>query len=415
MTHKPRLSLSLVVYALRIRSSAALAAVMLVSLLTLPASLHGQADSPLTLDQVHNLLSIDAPDSTIAHEIQSRGIAFVPSKAQLDELERQHAGIETLAALRKFLPAESTLCETFGGCMGGGQHAYHDKNWSQALAYFQQATIISPNSSQAWDSEGHSYLALGHTKEAYAAWDKAIDLPNGIGLTSCMENHKPVCEGGTLRITSSTIVRLKGSDKVFEAPLSAVKLIGMIRHNSPSYLAFELTVNGVKYDFDFFPVVGECVWSNVLVCPTEGQQQQASIGNYLTQTIRRLTSNEAGGTTVVVPFEPSAVTEAPPLRISVRHRHKPVGWGFTTPESITYCQGLLAIHMGIVQFDCTVPDNTTQRCDHAMISPVRNVQYKDGGLRIVGQGGNWDFFGNNDDLSKAHDAIAATITPTPGH
>lgn len=73
-------------------------------LLLIPLYLCAQAQSPLTLEQVRNLISIGAPDATVAHEIQTRGISFTPDRELLTRFESQHAGAKTLAALRDFLP-----------------------------------------------------------------------------------------------------------------------------------------------------------------------------------------------------------------------------------------------------------------------------------------------------------------------
>lgn len=371
-------------------------------------ALQGKENPPLTLTQLRELLSIGAPDATIAHEIESRGIAFQPSVALLNELQGLNAGEETLATLRKLIPAEQNICDSFGACMSGGQRTFHDRDWNQARAYFAQAATINPNSGQAWNSAGKSYLALQQTQAAYSAWDKALNSGSGVALTACMENGKPVCEGGTLVLTPTTLLRYKGDERVFEAPLSAIRVIGTIRHGSPSYLAFETMIDGRKYDFDFFPITITCVWSNVLVCPAAGQAEQLAMANYFDRTLRQLSSGRIGGGAIAPAVEPVGQRDTPPLRITVLHRHKPIGWGFPSAP-VTYCQGVLSISMGMVEYDCTVPDTALGRCEHGMISPVRSVEYKSGGLRIAGSGGNWDFSGNSDDLRRAHDAIAATL------
>jgi hypothetical protein len=384
---------------------------LLVCVSLFPAALHGQANPPLTLDQIRSLVSIGDPDATIANEIDSRGIAFQPSEAILSELAHLNAGPQTLAALRKLIPSERTICESFGGCMGGGQHAFHDKEWNEAKAYFQQAAIISQNSGQAWNSLGKVYLALQQTQAAYSAWDKALNSEDGVALTACMENGQPICDGGTLRLTSTTLFRYKGDEKVFEVPLSAVTVIGTIRHGWPSYLTFEMLVNGTSYGFDFFPITVNCYWTNVLVCPAEGKVEQAAMGSYFEQAVRRLVPGGPDGDAIFPPVETSPQTASPPLRIHVWHRHRPVGAGFVVPDQITYCQGFLTVYQGNVEYDCTMPDRTLGRCEHSIISPVRSVEFKGGGLRIVGRGGSWDFFGNANDLTRAHDAIAATLRP----
>jgi hypothetical protein len=384
--------------------------IIAAGILLIPAALHGQATPPLTLDQVQTLLKIGTPDPTIAREIEAHGVGFQPSVALLNELERDGAGVQTLAALRKLIPAERTICESFGGCMSGGQHAFHDKKWDEATKYFEHATTISPNSGQAWNSLGKTYLALHQAQAAFSAWDKAISVQDGVGLTACMENGQPVCEGGTLRLTSTTLFRYKGDQKVFEVPLSAVRVVGTIRHGWPAYLSFEVLLSGAKYDFDFFPITLNCVWTNVLVCPAEGMAEQTAMGSYFEQTIHRLTAGGTGGAAISPPVESPAKPDSPPVKIRVAHRHQPIGWGWPRPEA-TYCQGILTVTLGVVEYDCTVPDNALGRCEHGVISPIRSIEYKGSSLKIVGRGGNWDFFGSSDDLRRAHDAIVATITP----
>lgn len=387
----------------------AIALIAIAGILLLPAAPHGQRRPPLTLDQVKSLLKIGSPDAMIATEIESRGVAFQPSSALLTELQRDGAGDQTLSALRKLILAERTICESFGGCMGGGQHAFHDKDWNKSRAYFEQATTISPNSGQAWNSLGKTYVALQQMQAAYSAWDKALSLDEGVALTACIESRQPICEGGTLQLTSKSLVRYKGDEKIFDAALSKVKVIGTVRHGSPSYLGFEMLVNGTKYGFDFLPVTVSCVWMNVLVCPPEGQTEQTAIASYFEQTIRRLASGDTQKPAVAYPAASLTQRDSSQMKISARHRHNPIGLVFSTQQQSTYCQGILSVYLGIVQYDCKVPDPTSGRCDHAMISPVRKVEYKHGALRLTGNGGNWDFVGNSIDLMRVHDAIAGTL------
>jgi len=386
--------------------------ILLVASVSLLASkLHGQAGPPLTIDQVRSLLGIGAPDATIAGEIESRGIAFQPSDAILNELQRLNAGNETLAALRKLIPPEHTICESFGECMGGGQHAFNEKQWDDARQYFDQAATISPNSGQAWNSLGKVYLALKQTQAAYSAWDKALNSEDGVALTACMENGQQMCDGGTLRLTATAFSRYKGDKRIFQVPLSAVTIMGTNRHSFPSYLTFETLVNGTKYNFDFFPITVHCVWNSTLLCSEEGQAEQIAMGAYFVQAFRRLIPTGTDAVAVSHPVEPSLHSASPPLRIAVSHRHLPVGAGFMVPEQVTYCRGFLIIDTGVVEYDCTVPDQVLGRCERSIISPVRSVEYKGGGLRVVGRGGNWDFFGNANDLARAHDAITETLVP----
>ena len=61
------------------------------------------AHAPLTLSQLRQLLSIAAPDTTIAKELEARGTAFAVDDQTLNELMRLGAGSETVEALRSLL------------------------------------------------------------------------------------------------------------------------------------------------------------------------------------------------------------------------------------------------------------------------------------------------------------------------
>ncbi len=73
-------------------------------IVALAPGVHAQTQPPLTLDQVRKLVSISAPDATIAREIETRGIAFVPSPETVNRLRQQGAGPKTLRALENLIP-----------------------------------------------------------------------------------------------------------------------------------------------------------------------------------------------------------------------------------------------------------------------------------------------------------------------
>ncbi len=70
------------------------------------SSAHAQSTqtSPLTLAQVKGLLSISAPDATIAEELKARGSAFGIDERTLADLKTLGAGPKTLAALMALQP-----------------------------------------------------------------------------------------------------------------------------------------------------------------------------------------------------------------------------------------------------------------------------------------------------------------------
>ncbi len=58
----------------------------------------------LTLSQIEQLVSHGVPDSTMAAQIQKRGVAFTPTPASLEELRTKGAGPLTLAAIEARFP-----------------------------------------------------------------------------------------------------------------------------------------------------------------------------------------------------------------------------------------------------------------------------------------------------------------------
>lgn len=80
--------------------SLAIGLLCLLCLLGLPLS--PQDKPPLTLEQIEELVRIDAPDTLIVGEIQKRGLAFVPTRDTIQRLRAHGAGPKTLEALKNF-------------------------------------------------------------------------------------------------------------------------------------------------------------------------------------------------------------------------------------------------------------------------------------------------------------------------
>lgn len=63
----------------------------------------GQRPAPLVLDQIKDLVRIEAPDLVIAKEIRNRGVNFPATTEVLNELRKLGAGSQTLGILSSFI------------------------------------------------------------------------------------------------------------------------------------------------------------------------------------------------------------------------------------------------------------------------------------------------------------------------
>ena len=70
------------------------------------------ADRRLTLDQIRKLIGIHSPDSLIAKEIQSRGIAGDYTRRDVDAMREKGAGPETVAAMLRAVPVGTVVVRT---------------------------------------------------------------------------------------------------------------------------------------------------------------------------------------------------------------------------------------------------------------------------------------------------------------
>jgi preprotein translocase subunit SecD len=82
-----------------------------------PVIVSSQQPAPqkLSLSQIEGLVSHGVPDSTMAGQIQRRGVAFVVTPDVLDALQHKGAGPQTLAAIQGIAPASGvSIPETLG-------------------------------------------------------------------------------------------------------------------------------------------------------------------------------------------------------------------------------------------------------------------------------------------------------------
>jgi hypothetical protein len=108
------------------------------------------------------------------------------------------------------------------------------------------------------------------------------------------------------------------------------------------------------------------------------------------------------------PESPGA-PQAPGQSFSVQHRHFNLG-----NSTVTSCSGTLSVSPdGTVAYDCAQADNSTGRCDHVSFAPGALKQVKigiGGNLHLASKTqGNFDFYGNRDDIKQAQATIAPLI------
>ncbi len=101
---------------------------------------------------------------------------------------------------------------------------------------------------------------------------------------------------------------------------------------------------------------------------------------------------------------------------SVRHRHR--AYDVTTWKAVDYyCSGTLSVSPdGTVAYDCTQTDDPGGRCDHVSFAPgaLKEAKVGSGGkLHLASKTqGNFDLYGNPDDITQAQAAIAPLIQTT---
>jgi hypothetical protein len=206
------------------------------------ANLHGQAGSPLTLDQIQSLLHLGAPDLTIAHEIEARGVAFQMSSPLLNQLEHQSAGKETLAALRKLIsPAADEVA------------SMHDAE------------------SEAWGAKAAASFSSGEWEQFAVDSRKALLSKQPISIRMMEEHNHRGWSGESIEPVELTItptnlavrwLRSGYSSKAISAPLSTIGTIEVtdkstvgkgvlfiVRHLTPgTYLLHVDIQNGKRAD-----------------------------------------------------------------------------------------------------------------------------------------------------------------------
>jgi hypothetical protein len=441
----------------------------------MPPLLCGQAKAPLTLDQVRKLVTVGAPDDTVAHEIETRGIAFVPSRDLLAQLQGQRAGSKTLAALHDFLPMLDearkeipALLKTIYGALDEGNSNSIRPSLSNELANNSSKLdqICKPFTYNAHYLEGIierpqrrfevrvRVLFKPLEERAYLLWFGVAG--DNFQLQDVSEPSadwtQPQLSAGEQLVRKFVYAVNAGRNDVAEqivAPrlvgsLPSSKTITAIRNSKISQISTQVLAmfeyKGLKIRNEIW--VHEegkmcCSTYEFLVEPSGDAKIVAwNIGSaksfesedaaleYATLKRFGLPATPPPESTAVASSAPPAAgtstspvqqQQPEPMRFNVRHRHKP-GFIVSGPEaaSISFCGGVLTIDKGTVQYFCNQPDTGKNRCERVTFTDIKEVKYQENGLRIVTRSGSWDFFfPDQGQLVAAHEAVAAVLS-SPG-
>jgi hypothetical protein len=173
--------------------------------------------------------------------------------------------------------------------MSNGLEAFRSGEWQDALTDFQGAEK-SDNTGLASLWVGNTYLAMGSFTEFGGAWDRALGFNHVIAVPVCHTRGIQQCETGTLEVGKTAVRFLIAGQSVFEGAPSSITPNGATQHNLAGYADFSLQVVGKKYDLIFVPYGVQCQVLAHVNCQGNGTQQQKAVGDYIEQTITKLSA-----------------------------------------------------------------------------------------------------------------------------
>src|SRR5262249_32442387 len=151
------------------------------------------------------------------------------------------------------------------------------------------AAAQQPAAADPWMWLGGVYLFQGQTEQVPALWDKALSLGGKLIIGVCHERGFHPCEGGDLFLEHNSVAfRIMGNEEGFSASADQVNSRGVLNNSVMGHVSFGLQLGGKNYNFDFFPLGVECHIDLLVKCPQEGIVQQLAVGNYVSQTLRKL-------------------------------------------------------------------------------------------------------------------------------
>jgi tetratricopeptide (TPR) repeat protein len=170
------------------------------------------------------------------------------------------------------------------GCVSAGRNAMSTMDWEGAITDFRAAANLNQTSPDPWLALGRIYQRTGQREELSKAWDKAIALGGTLALTACLGRAPKFCQRGTLSLSGGSIAFAVNGKLVFSASPAEVTPDPALNGHEYSFQAA-----GIRYTFDFFPVVVNCAYNKAMVlCPPEGVSQQMILAQYASQALLRL-------------------------------------------------------------------------------------------------------------------------------
>ncbi len=434
--------------------------------LTLVRGMMAQTKPPLTLEQVRKLISISAPDATVAREIETRGIAFVPTPETLNRLRQQRAGPKTLRALENLISRLDearekipTLLEILYKELDQGSRAtlsglvfkelLDDANRLDQIcppfAYqAHQVESITEAQRNQFTVRVH-FLSKDFKERVYELEfapvgenlmlrnlqaleeplrpdlkQQAADVARRVAFAVCAGRTDvlaQVATPGLLSAVANARDRNQSGWGLFAKCGSSPVQMASVRTQDYSGIKVHASFTGLgANNLEVLVDLVENSWKAVAVKSGQRVAQDPDLRAY---TLARFgvspppeaagAAAQAGGLPVgTAAGEQGSDPAAQVQTFAVGHRHKTLIQNLKM--STTFCYGNLIVGPGnAVSYICDRPDTDFNRCENGRFDNIKEIKFlRDGALRIsLKRGGNWDFSGDAGELDRANRAIQA--------
>lgn len=140
--------------------------------------------------------------------------------------------------------------------------------------------------------EGNALLARGSFRDAYAYWDKAIELGGQARFSVCRNHRAPACEQGVLSLSAAAISLTDSTGKsVFHVIPSHVGVSSVQQHQGVPTPFLPIRIATMEYDLDVAPLGVQCRNQPYLQCPPQAMNQQRALATYIAYKLQKLAQN----------------------------------------------------------------------------------------------------------------------------